>query len=86
MRRLVLSAAGLIGAAWTWNFAAAADAFAWQTCQMPARLNCGGCAISCAAGMFPVCRAGMSVWRGAAWSCSFQPLCACQRSLWEVWQ
>jgi hypothetical protein len=31
-----------------------------------------------------VCRAGMSIWRGAAWTCSFQPVCMCQRSLWEM--
>jgi hypothetical protein len=88
MRRLVLSA-GLIGTAWAWNLAVPADAVGgWfeQTCQVPARLSCGGCAISCTAGTIPVCRNGMSVWRGATWACSFQPICACQRSPWEVWQ
>jgi hypothetical protein len=88
MRRLIFSAA-LTAAASAWNLAAPGGAVAgWldSTCQMPARLSCGGCAISCAAAMIPVCRTGMSVWRGAAWSCAFQPICACQRSLWEMWQ
>ena len=87
MRRLIFSAT-LIGAAWAGNLAAPAGAVAGfdNACQMPPRLSCGACAVSCAAGMIPVCRTGMSVWRGAAWSCAFQPICACQRSLWEVWQ
>jgi hypothetical protein len=88
MRSLAFSAA-VAGIAGAFCLAAAAGAVAGSldsACQAPARLGCGACAVSCAPGTIPVCRTGMSVWRGAAWACAFQPICACQRSLWEVWR
>ena len=88
MRHLFVSAR-VIAAVTIWSLPVPAGAIAGgfgQTCQMPARLSCSGCVISCVAGMIPACRAGMSVWRGAAWSCSYQPMCVCRRSPWEIWQ
>jgi hypothetical protein len=87
MRRRVLSA-GLFGAAFVANLAASTGAgAAWleRACGLPARASCGGCAVSCPADAFAVCRAGMSIWRAAGWTCPFQPVCACQRTLWDIW-
>lgn len=87
MGRLVVSA-GLIGAVWAWIMAVSTGAMAQgldHACGMPARASCGGCAVSCPASAFAICRAGMSIWRGAAWSCLYQPVCACQQSLWQIW-
>jgi hypothetical protein len=42
--------------------------------------------VSCPIPAFAVCRAGLSIWRGRTWTCSHQPLCVCQRSLWTVWR
>jgi hypothetical protein len=87
MRRLVWPA-GLTAALFAGAMAASGEAdAAWferHACAMPARAACGGCAVSCRLNAIAVCRAGMGIWRGAAWTCSFQPVCTCQRSLWEI--
>jgi hypothetical protein len=63
---------------------AAAAGFYDNSCYMPAQLSCWGCAISCPLERTAVCTRGMNIWRGARWSCSFQPTCSCRRSIWSV--
>jgi hypothetical protein len=85
MRQFMLSA-HLLAAVSAVSLATPSTA-AWferHACGMPARASCGGCAVSCPAGAIAVCRAGMSIWRGTRWLCSFQPVCTCQRTLWQI--
>jgi hypothetical protein len=86
MRRLSVGlTAAVLAASLSLSTGAGAAWFEQHACAMPARASCGGCAVSCPGGGTAVCRAGMSIWRGTGWSCSFQPVCLCQRSLWEIW-
>jgi hypothetical protein len=81
--------ARIFAAAAMWSLAASTGASAQgleHACGIPARSACGGCAVSCPVTKFAVCRAGLSIWRGSVWMCSYQPLCACQQTLWTVWR
>ena len=60
-----------------------AASYSDHACDMPVQLSCQGCAVSCPAPKLAICRAGMNIWRGRAWSCLFQPTCSCQRSIWS---
>jgi hypothetical protein len=87
MWRFISLSALVIGVVWVWNVGALGNAIAgWldDGCHMSEQFSCGGCAIKCPADKIPVCRAGMNVWHGKAWYCSFQPTCACQKSIWEI--
>lgn len=83
-RRSASIAATFLAAGLTASTGAGAAWFEQHACSMPARSNCGGCAVSCSGGATAVCRSGMSIWRSTGWLCSFQPVCLCQRSLWEI--
>ncbi len=79
--------AGLIAIACVGNaLASTGTAAGWfdHSCQIPGGFSFGGCAVSCPADKLPFCHAGMSLWRGKAWSCSFQPTCACLNSFWDA--
>jgi hypothetical protein len=54
-----------------------------HTCDTPTQPNCGACSVSCPLTAFPVCRAGISIWRGKAWACLLRPACSCQKSIWS---
>jgi hypothetical protein len=53
-----------------------------HACQMPARFACGACSVSCSRDSKATCRAGMSIWKREAWSCTFEPRCSCEKG-WE---
>jgi hypothetical protein len=61
-----------------------AASYSDQACSMPGQLGCRGCGVTCPASKQAICRAGMNIWRGNAWSCLFQPTCSCQRSIWSL--
>jgi hypothetical protein len=58
--------------------------FSDHSCYTPGQLSCGGCAISCPVERTAVCTAGMNIWRGARWSCTFQATCSCRKSIWSA--
>ena len=62
----------------------AAASYSDQACSMPAQLSCRACAVTCPASKHAICRAGINIWRGNAWSCLFQPTCSCQKSIWSL--
>ena len=55
----------------------------FHTCSTPTQPNCGACSVSCRDAEFPVCRAGISIWRGKAWACMLRPACSCQKTIWS---
>ena len=86
MRRFISLSTLAIGLAWIGNAVAveyATAGFYDHYCHMPAQFRCWGCAVACPADKVAVCRAGMNIWGGKAWSCAFQPKCACQKTMWR---
>ena len=62
----------------------AAASYSDQACSVPVQLSCRDCAVTCPASKHAMCRAGINIWRGNAWSCLFQPTCSCQKSIWSL--
>jgi hypothetical protein len=62
----------------------AAASYSDRACNIPVQFSCRGCAVTCAASRVAICKAGMNIWRGNAWSCLFPSACSCQTSIWSV--
>jgi hypothetical protein len=87
MRKFLMLATVAAGSAWAGNVLALdfeRGGFWQRACHMAPEQSCGGCAVSCPIDRVAVCTRGMNVWRGHAWSCSFEPSCSCQRTVWDT--
>ncbi len=62
----------------------AAASYSDRACNIPVQFSCRGCAVTCPSSRVAICKAGMNIWRGNAWSCLFPSTCSCQTSIWSV--
>jgi hypothetical protein len=62
----------------------AAASYSDRACNIPVQFSCRGCAVTCPASRVAICKAGMNIWRGNAWSCLVPSACSCQTSIWSV--
>jgi hypothetical protein len=62
----------------------AAASYSDRACNIPVQFSCRGCAVTCPQSRVAICKAGMNIWRGNAWSCLFPSTCSCQTSIWPV--
>ena len=62
----------------------AAASYSDRACNIPVQTSCQGCAITCPPSRVAICKAGMNIWRGNAWSCLFPSTCSCRTSIRSI--